>query len=79
VVGTVFDSHWFIQNLTRNYQDEYIAALTHYTGRRGPFKRLHKSLADELNRKRQVRKTPRRPRSADIFGDVVSNAEWRRV
>ena len=78
-IGQVFDSHWFIQNLTRDHQAEYIIALTHYTRGPGPFKKLHRLLANELNRKAQVRNTRRRPQSTDIFGDRVSNAEWKRV
>jgi len=77
--GQVFDSHQFIQRLTKSHQADYVRALSHYLGGRGPFKVLHNLLAKELNRKAQVRKTPRRPRTANIFGDVVSNAEWKRL
>ena len=79
-IGKKFDSHWFIQKLTKAHQTEYISALTHYSRCRGPFKTLHRLLANELNGKTQVRKTKARPRNADVFfGDDVSNTEWIRV
>lgn len=59
-----FDSHWFIQQLSRRNQDEYIRALTNYLGvRKGAFKALHGDLAKLLNLKPQIQKQLNRPKS----------------
>jgi hypothetical protein len=75
--GTHFDSHEFIQQLAQAHQKEYITALNYYVRRPAPFKSLHRALSSRLRMHRQVVYIGR-GLSPDIFGDVVSNARWRR-
>lgn len=76
--GTVFDRHWFIAKLTRSHQRDYINALNHYAGGRGPFMTLHRLLSTRLHSHSQVVHIGT-TFSNNIFGQDVSNAQWRRV
>jgi hypothetical protein len=73
--GSRFDSHDFIQKLTRDFQGDYIATLNHYTAKPAPFKLLHRQLSTHLHT--HACKIGRRV-SKDIFGDDVSNTYWER-
>jgi hypothetical protein len=75
--GAIFDSHWFIGRLAQAHQTDYIQALNHYAGHRAAFKVLHRSLSSRLRRHRQAIYAGR-TNSGDVFGDNVSNANWRR-
>lgn len=80
-LGTPFDSHDFIQKLTRAHQSEYVKALNYYTrsGRLKPFKPLHNALARLLRSPGLSVTYVGRINSDDIFGDDVSNANWMRA
>lgn len=82
-VGDIIDSHDFIQRLTQRNQKGYIDALHHmvYVKRsRTPFRTLHRILATRLlHETTLVQQRRNRPRTEDVFGDVVSNSEWERI
>ncbi|MBI1248128.1 hypothetical protein GC197_09835 [bacterium] len=74
-IGSRFDSHDFIQKLTRDFQSDYIAILNHYIAKPAPFKLLHRQLSRHLHM--HVSEIGHRD-SKDIFGDDVSNTYWER-
>jgi hypothetical protein len=79
-VGEDFDSHIFILRLAQKHQSEYIMALDYYRRKRDPFRQLHNQLSRLIGKHPALARRLRPNRiSADIFGDKVSNAAWRRI
>ena len=74
--GQVFDSHDFIQRLSQAKQVTYIQALSRYTNRRDPFRKLHAVLSRLRHYQRGLIQHGGFHYSADIFGDVVDCGAW---
>lgn len=72
-----FDSHEFILKLAALYQSEYISALNDYINTPTPFQNLHVQIAKQLKKSGYVRYIGDVP-SANIFGNVNSNAQWKK-
>ena len=77
-----FTSHQFILRLAEQYQHDYVAALTTYIGRRGPFKIVHKQLSTYLRRFPKLVVYDGRASSQetrDIFGHAQACAKWKKL
>ncbi len=74
--GVRFDSHRFIQVFTQCHQVEYIDALADCRDKANPFGHVHSEMAMYLRQLPSLQYLGVAD-SANIFGSVNENAEWR--
>jgi len=76
--GKIFDSHYVINRLIRNYSDEYLVFASRITGSARKTAKVHGLIAQEIKKLTSVKQETGEFWSENIRGNASECAGWKK-